>query len=169
MDIILFTDGSCVNKNNLCKASYGYLILYKLDNNEYTEIEEYSILYCDKTNNRAELFGMISGIEKILTFDNIKSISIYSDSIYTIKSMTEWIYNWKSNGWKTANKKPVKNTDLIQYLDQLYTNLKNKCNNIKIEHVNAHEKEPKKDDYNKWLIWYGNNKVDCNIQKISKL
>jgi ribonuclease HI len=163
MDYLLFTDGSCV-KN--CKASYGFLILYKSPSDtNYTEIEFYQKLENNKTNNRAELLGMITGIQKLLEFNNINSIKIYSDSINTIKSMTEWLIVWKKNGWKTANRKPVKNIDLIQQLDQLYSSLLLKCSNTTIHHVYSHQKEPHKNDPN-WLIWHGNNKVDTNIQKL---
>lgn len=165
MDILLFTDGSCV-KNT--KASYGYLILYKESSSTtYLELELYEELLENKTNNRAELLGMLKGLQKVLEF-NINSIKIYSDSIYTIKSITEWIKNWKKNGWKTANKQPVKNDDLIKAIDIYYNQLLSKCNNVIIEHVYSHKKEPNKESL-EWIKWYGNNKVDINIQKLSKL
>jgi ribonuclease HI len=165
MDIILFSDGSCV-KNT--KASYGFLVLFKLKNdNEYKEYESYCELLENKTNNRAELYGLLFGLKKVLEFDNFNSVKIYSDSQYTIKSITEWIKTWKKNGWKTANKKPVKNLDIIKEIDILYNTLLTKCNDVLIEHVYSHKKEPNKDSSD-WIKWYGNNKVDSNIQLISK-
>jgi ribonuclease HI len=166
MDILLFTDGSCVKG---IKASYGYLILYKESSSTtYLELELYEELLENKTNNRAELLGMLKGLQNVLEFNIINSIKIYSDSIYTIKSITEWIKTWKKNGWKTANKKPVKNDDLIKVIDTYYNQLLSKCNNVIIEHIYSHQKEPNKES-TEWIKWYGNNKVDINIQKISKL
>jgi ribonuclease HI len=68
----------------------------------------------DTTNNRMELLAAISALEamkKKVTAD------IYTDSQYVRGGITSWIHNWKRNGWKTADRKPVKNVDLWQRLD----------------------------------------------------
>ena len=75
------------------------------------------------TNNRMELLAAIMALKKIKTNSEIK---IYTDSIYVKNGITEWIVKWKENGWKNANKKPVKNKDLWVKLDRL--SQKNKIN-----------------------------------------
>jgi len=162
MNIKIFTDGSCVKKGNCSKASYGYYMT--IDNEIY---EDYRLLDGEKTNNKAEISGIILALEMLNEFvqENDK-VSIYSDSEYTIKSLTEWIINWKKNGWKTANKKPVKNVELIKKMDELYESVTSKCHNIEIKHIMAHQKEPTKDTL-EWQLWYGNNKVDCELRKLT--
>ncbi len=159
---IIFTDGSCVKKNNCSKASYGYYMII-----EEQEYEEYKILEGEKTNNKAEISGIILALEKIKELKpNEKKIYLYSDSEYTIKSLTEWIITWKKNGWKTANKKPVKNIELIKRMDELYSNLK-EIYDIEIHHIYSHQKEPNKGT-REWLLWYGNNRVDVKLKELTK-
>jgi ribonuclease HI len=162
-DIYIFTDGSCVKKNNCTKASYGYYML--MGNDIY---EEYKILEGEKTNNKAEINGIILAFEKIKEIKpENKKIYIYSDSEYTIKSLTIWINAWKKNGWKTVNKKPVKNIELIKLMDSLYIELK-QTYDIEINHIFSHQKEPKKDT-KEWLLWYGNNRVDTKLKELTIL
>ena len=66
------------------------------------------------TNNRMELMAAISGLE---TLQRPCRVRLTTDSQYVQKGVTEWLANWKRNGWKTAAKKPVKNADLWQRLD----------------------------------------------------
>ncbi len=68
------------------------------------------------TNNRMELTAVIRALEVLKRPCNVK---IYTDSVYVQKGMTEWIQGWKSRGWRTADKKPVKNDDLWKALDLL--------------------------------------------------
>jgi ribonuclease HI len=67
------------------------------------------------TNNRMELMAAIQGLESLKRGCPVK---LYTDSKYVMQGITEWIDNWKAKGWKTAAKKPVKNVDLWQRLDQ---------------------------------------------------
>lgn len=162
MEIRIFTDGSCVKKGNQCKASYGY---YMTINGE--EYEEYKLLEGEKTNNKAEISGVILAFELLDQFIQADDkVILYSDSEYTIKSLTEWIINWKKNGWKTANKKPVKNVELIKRMDELYESVKSKCHNITIKHIMAHQKEPTKNTL-EWQLWYGNDRVDSELRKLT--
>jgi ribonuclease HI len=71
------------------------------------------------TNNRMELLAAISGLEA-LKKPGTKA-RVYTDSQYVIKGIQEWVANWKRRGWKTADKKPVKNQDLWERLDALAT------------------------------------------------
>ena len=71
------------------------------------------------TNNRMELIAVIEGLKSIKENENIE---ITTDSMYVKNGINQWINNWKRNGWKTAAKKPVKNKDLWQELDELVQN-----------------------------------------------
>lgn len=68
------------------------------------------------TNNRMELMAVIQGLQALKKPSHIK---IYTDSSYVQKGMTEWLAGWKQKQWRTADKKPVKNADLWQILDNL--------------------------------------------------
>ncbi len=68
------------------------------------------------TNNRMELTGVIKALEAI---KRPSEVTIFTDSVYVQKGMTEWITGWKARGWRTADKKPVKNDDLWKALDVL--------------------------------------------------
>ena len=67
------------------------------------------------TNNRMELMAAIRALEAL---NRGCELTLYTDSQYVRKGITEWIMNWKKRGWKTAAKKPVKNADLWQLLDE---------------------------------------------------
>lgn len=66
------------------------------------------------TNNRMELMGVIQALNAL---KHPCSVDVYTDSQYVQKGLTEWLPNWKARGWKTADKKPVKNDDLWKMLD----------------------------------------------------
>lgn len=68
------------------------------------------------TNNRMEMMAVIEGLSAL---KQPCSITLYIDSQYVLKGMTEWLKGWKSRGWLTASKEPVKNVDLWQRLDAL--------------------------------------------------
>ena len=70
----------------------------------------------DTTNNQMELLAPIKALKKIPKGSNVQ---IFTDSKYVKSGITEWIHNWKKNGWKTANKQTVKNKDLWTELDQM--------------------------------------------------
>jgi ribonuclease HI len=70
----------------------------------------------ETTNNRMELMAVIKGLSALQRSCEVK---VTSDSTYVLKGIQEWMPNWKARGWKTASKKPVKNVDLWQQLDQL--------------------------------------------------
>lgn len=111
MRVKIYTDGAC--KGNPGPGGWGALLIYNSTEKELCGGEE------NTTNNRMELMAAIKAVEAIK-----KSIPIdlYTDSNYLRQGMTEWIHNWKKNGWKNANRKPVKNADLWQSLDSLCAN-----------------------------------------------
>jgi ribonuclease HI len=131
MDITIFTDGACTNNGSM-KAEAGIGIYFP--NNEYENISE-PFTISPITNQRAELYAIYTALIKISQNNQYRKIIIYSDSLYSIKSLTIWIEKWKLNHWKTVNKKPVKNLDLILPIYELMQRNKDK---IIFKHVKAH-------------------------------
>ena len=104
----IFTDGAC--KGNPGQGGWGALIL---ENDVKREIYGGE---SNTTNNRMELMAVIRALE-LLKEQN--DITVFTDSTYVQKGISEWIINWKRNGWKSSNKKSVKNKDLWVELDNL--------------------------------------------------
>ena len=105
----IYTDGAC--SGNPGPGGWGAVILEEEKNQKNISGNEK-----DTTNNRMELMAPIMALKKI----KINSeVVIYTDSTYVKNGITEWIKNWEKNGWKSANKKPVKNKDLWIKLDNL--------------------------------------------------
>tara|TARA_B110000008_G_scaffold180553_1_gene179736 strand:- start:787 stop:1218 length:432 start_codon:yes stop_codon:yes gene_type:complete len=106
--IKVYTDGAC--KGNPGQGGWGALILENDTTREIYGGES------NTTNNRMELMAVIKALE-LLREQN--DITIFTDSTYVQKGISEWIINWKRNGWKSSNKKSVKNQDLWVELDNL--------------------------------------------------
>ena len=106
--IKIYTDGSCIE--NPGKGGWAAIILN--DGNK-TEIKGNKK---DTTNNQMELLAPIQALKKI---PKGSKVQIFTDSKYVKSGITEWIHNWKKNGWKTANKQDVKNKELWLELDLL--------------------------------------------------
>ncbi|MFL3023672.1 MAG: ribonuclease HI [Methylophilaceae bacterium] len=106
--IKVYTDGAC--KGNPGQGGWGALIL---ENDVKREIYGGE---SNTTNNRMELMAVIRALE-LLKEQN--DITVFTDSTYVQKGISEWIINWKRNGWKSSNKKSVKNKDLWVELDNL--------------------------------------------------
>jgi ribonuclease HI len=104
----LYTDGAC--RGNPGPGGWGVLIRQAGIQRELSGSEPAT------TNNRMELTAVIRGISEV---DKSCEIRIYTDSQYVQKGMTEWIHDWKRRGWRTSDRKPVKNDDLWQRLDAL--------------------------------------------------
>ena len=106
--IKIYTDGSCLG--NPGDGGWAAIII---ENEKKTHIKGSKK---DTTNNQMELLAPIKALEKIPQGSKVK---IFTDSKYVKSGITEWIHNWKKNGWKTANKQPVKNQDLWTELDNM--------------------------------------------------
>ncbi|QKF93631.1 ribonuclease H [Fadolivirus algeromassiliense] len=130
-NIIVFTDGAC-SQNGKKTASAGIGICFP--NKEFNNIaEEFTMQPI--TNQRAELYAIYTALKTITESSKFNKITIYSDSEYSIKSVTEWIKNWEKNNWKTTGNKPVKNQDIIRPLNDI---LKQYSNLIIFKHVRSH-------------------------------
>lgn len=107
----LFTDGAC--KGNPGPGGWGVLLRYQ---NQGSQIVEKQLCGGERatTNNRMELMAAIEGLASL---KQPCHVILTTDSQYVRKGITEWIHNWKKNGWKNAARKPVKNGDLWQRLD----------------------------------------------------
>ena len=106
--IRIYTDGAC--RGNPGPGGWGALIL---KDNEEIKLNGGQN---DTTNNQMELTAVIKALK---FFSESTEIEIFTDSKYVMDGITEYIKKWKVNGWKTASKKPVKNTDLWKQLDAL--------------------------------------------------
>jgi len=106
-----FTDGAC--SGNPGPGGWGVLLQAKKGEAIVKE-RELSGGEPETTNNRMELLAAICALE---TLERASDITVITDSAYVKNGVTSWIFGWKRNGWKTASKKPVKNVDLWQRLD----------------------------------------------------
>lgn len=107
-DVSIWTDGAC--KGNPGLGGWGALLVYGKHRKELYGGE------ANTTNNRMEILAVIQALEIL---KERCRVHLYTDSQYVQKGMTEWISGWKQRGWRTAAKKPVKNADLWQRLDEL--------------------------------------------------
>ena len=111
-ELIAYTDGAC--SGNPGPGGWGVLLLAR-DGEVVLKQRTLCGGAPDTTNNRMELLAAISALEAL---DRPSALTIVTDSAYVKNGVTIWIHGWKKNGWRTANKKPVKNEDLWQRLDQ---------------------------------------------------
>ena len=105
----IYTDGAC--SGNPGPGGWGAVIFDQDDKQKNISGSEKNT-----TNNRMELLAAIMSLKKIKTNSEVV---IFTDSAYVKNGITEWMKNWKKNGWKNSSKKPVKNKDLWEKLDKL--------------------------------------------------
>ena len=106
--ISIYTDGAC--RGNPGPGGWGAILRFGKSEKIVSGAET------DTTNNRMELTAAIQGLTAL---KEKCRVDLYTDSQYVLKGVTEWLKNWKKNGWKTASKQLVKNVDLWQALDDL--------------------------------------------------
>ncbi len=104
----IFTDGAC--RGNPGPGGWGAVMRFKGKEKQLYGGEP------ETTNNRMELKAVIKALEELTRPAEVR---VTTDSQYVKKGISEWIHNWKRNGWRTAAKKPVKNSDLWRELDEL--------------------------------------------------
>ena len=106
--INIYTDGAC--KGNPGPGGWGALIIKDEVKNEIFGGEN------NTTNNRMEIMAVIMALRSI---DKKCAVTVFTDSTYVQKGINEWVDKWKINGWRTSNRKDVKNKDLWVQLDNL--------------------------------------------------
>ncbi len=104
--VVIFTDGAC--SGNPGPGGWGAILSFGAHRKEIKGGELHT------TNNRMELMAAISALEALT---KPCEVDLHTDSQYVQNGISSWIHGWKKNGWRTADKKPVKNVDLWQKLD----------------------------------------------------
>ena len=104
--VIIYTDGAC--RGNPGPGGWGALLIAGDKRRELSGSEAHT------TNNRMEL---TAAIEALKALKRPVDVTLYTDSKYVCTGIQEWVPNWKARGWRTADKKPVKNQDLWEALD----------------------------------------------------
>jgi ribonuclease HI len=104
----IYSDGAC--RGNPGPGGWGVLLRYNGREKELWGGEAAT------TNNRMELMAAIRALEALKRPSRVK---LHTDSLYVMKGISAWIKDWKRRGWRTADKKPVKNEDLWRRLDEL--------------------------------------------------
>ena len=105
--VVIFTDGAC--RGNPGPGGWGVVLNYQ---GKRKTLRGYA---AETTNNRMELTAVIEGLRAL---NRSCEVEINTDSKYVMQGINEWIANWKRNGWKTAARKAVKNSDLWRQLDE---------------------------------------------------
>ncbi|MDY0008006.1 MAG: ribonuclease HI [Spongiibacteraceae bacterium] len=105
-NVVIYTDGAC--RGNPGPGGWGALLRCGDARKELWGGELLT------TNNRMEL---LAAIEALKALKSRSQVALYTDSEYLRRGITEWMANWKKRGWRTADRKPVKNIDLWQQLD----------------------------------------------------
>lgn len=110
-ELFAYTDGAC--SGNPGPGGWGVLLLAR-EGEAVVKERTLNGGEADTTNNRMELLAAISALEAL---SRASDITVVTDSAYVKNGVTGWIHGWKRNGWRTADRKPVKNVDLWQRLD----------------------------------------------------
>ena len=126
--VVIYTDGAC--KGNPGPGGWGVVLRSGAQQKELFGGE------LNTTNNRMEMMAVIQALQAL---KRPCEVTLFLDSEYVRKGITEWVHGWKVRGWKTAAKQPVKNVDLWQQLDQLVTTSGHK---IDWRWVKGHAGEP---------------------------
>ncbi len=109
-EVVIYTDGAC--SGNPGPGGWGVLMQFGQEKKELCGGE------AQTTNNRMELMAAIVALE---TLKKPCQVQLFTDSTYVKNGITQWIKGWKAKGWKTANRKPVKNVDLWKRLESALT------------------------------------------------
>ena len=110
--LFAYTDGAC--SGNPGPGGWG-VVLEARDGDTLVKARDLSGAEAETTNNRMELMAAIAALEAL---ERPSDITVVTDSTYVKDGITSWIHSWKKNGWKTSARKPVKNDDLWQRLDE---------------------------------------------------
>jgi ribonuclease HI len=126
--VALFTDGAC--SGNPGPGGWAYILRHPASGKEV----EASGGERETTNNRMELRAVIEGLSALR---QPSTVDLYSDSQYVLNGLKEWMTAWKARGWRTADKKPVKNRDLWETLDDLIAR-----HQVRFHWIRGHNEHP---------------------------
>lgn len=121
----VYTDGACLGN----PGPGGWAVVINFTDGSVYEMGGSE---ADTTNNRMELQGAIAGLRLVVASGQTEAVTVFTDSEYVRKGITQWIRGWKNKGWKTSQGKPVQNQDLWESLDQLNSKM------VLWEYVPAH-------------------------------
>jgi ribonuclease HI len=124
----LYTDGAC--SGNPGPGGWGYILRHPASGKEV----EAAGAELETTNNKMELQAVIEGLSAL---QRRSIVDLYSDSQYVLKGLKEWMAGWKAKGWRTADKKPVKNRELWERLDELVAQ-----HEVRFHWVRGHNEHP---------------------------
>lgn len=124
----LYTDGAC--SGNPGPGGWAYILRHPATGKE----DEQSGGEHQTTNNRMELRAVIEGLSRLNTRTRVE---LFSDSQYVLNGLKEWMAAWKKRGWRTADRKPVKNQDLWEQLDSLVAR-----HDVRFHWVRGHSEHP---------------------------
>ncbi|NBP14409.1 hypothetical protein EBU95_08425 [bacterium] len=165
----IFTDGNC-KRNGKSGSKGGYAVFFTEDSDSpFYNLNYSAIIAKDPTNQKAELMAMLKVFEILHEHQSLfidKPIIIVSDSMYSIKCLTEWYKNWVRNDWKTSKGEPVKNDLLIKRIIEIRKTLGPLDKNITFKHIHSHTVCPGNRESKEYFLWYGNDRVDKMINEI---
>ena len=128
---IVYADGASSNNQEAIRiGAYAAAIFKQVDGKAYKK--DISGMVAGATNNQMELQAVIEALKSIALIEknDNRDVTVRSDSLYVITGITEWLKDWKANGWRTKDKKPVKNKDLWLCMDALIPSF-----NLKVEKI----------------------------------
>jgi ribonuclease HI len=172
--LYIFSDGGCKSngKKKSDISSAGYSVFFTDDNTSpFYKFNTTNLLDDEPTNNKAELSAILLIFDII--HDNIElfksfEIIICTDSMYSINCIDKWSKNWVKNNWKNAKGESVKNQDIIKNILEKKKYITDHNIKITFNHVFSHLQEPNDKDSLQYKLWYGNKKVDDNINYLLK-
>ena len=124
----LYTDGAC--SGNPGPGGWGYILRHPASGKEVEAAGAELVT----TNNKMELQAVIEGLSAL---QRRSVVDLYSDSQYVLKGLKEWLPGWKAKGWRTADKKPVKNRELWERLDELVAR-----HDVRFHWIRGHNEHP---------------------------
>lgn len=139
-NIIIYGDGAC--SGNPGPGGYGAIVIFP----DHT-VHELAKHYAQTTNNRMEILAILDSFRFLMDSLHLQSaatIEIFTDSVYLIRGITQWLFGWKKKGWKTASNEEVANQDLWIQMDKILYQLKSKNPAMKINwnFVKGHSGDP---------------------------
>lgn len=156
----IFTDGSSTVYKDDKNLRYGGIGIYVEDNPELSYSKSYSGE--DVSNQKMELKACLYAIAIYINYmkemNKKMELTIITDSMYLINSITEWAPNWEKNEWKRKVNGKLKDISHLELIKKIYR-VTNKYK-VKYQHVRSHQVAPLKIDSELWKLWYGNQQAD---------